>query len=477
MIDTAPFPAAAPPMLPALLIAAAACFAPPAGPPGELPGGPEVNAAPIDVETFTPGEWPMFRGPNGQGVGADPLPADLIRDKNLVWQVEVPGRGWGSPVVADGPDGRATIYLPTATPDGTEMDVLAHDLATGERKWLRKLFRNSEPDFTHPTNTYASCTPVATEEAVFAHFGKYGTARLDPQNGHLVWSRRDFECDHFRGPASSPLLVQVDGLSPRLIVPFDGVGEDDQYVVALDAATGETLWRYDRDSSIQKLIPDRRKAYGTPVLAWIGGQPTVVSTGADATVGLNPATGERLWRVVHGGMNSGSAPVAVPPLAPLDGGYGGGAGPVTVVVTTGGSPDAVVRLGPSGTVWTSGQSVPKRNSPLLFGKELLTVDDDGIAALRSLRTGDILSRLRLNDDVWSSPVSTGPTAFVFGKDGLAAAFEVSTSDEAAAEPRLKVVEKRALDEGVWATPALAGGGLVLRTERTLRFYHPEGKPE
>ncbi|MEM9701604.1 MAG: serine/threonine protein kinase, partial [Planctomycetota bacterium] len=42
---------------------------------------------------LTPGEWPMFRGPNGAGVGADPLPADLIRPENLRWQTDVPGRG------------------------------------------------------------------------------------------------------------------------------------------------------------------------------------------------------------------------------------------------------------------------------------------------------------------------------------------------------------------------------------------------
>ena len=501
MIDTAPFPAAAPPMVPALLIAAAACFAPPDGPPGELPdgppgelpGGPEVNAAPIDVETFTPGEWPMFRGPNGQGVAYGALPADLIRDENLRWSVEVPGRGWGSPVVADGPDGRATVYLPTATPDGTEMDVLAHDLATGERKWLRKLFRVAEPDFTHPTNTYASCTPVATEEAVFAHFGKYGTARLDPQNGHLVWSRRDFECDHFRGPASSPLLVQVDGLSPRLIVPFDGVGEDDQYVVALDAATGETLWRYDR-SGLDAFIPDKRKAYGTPVLAEVGGRTLIVTTGADETVGLDPATGERVWRVSHGGMNSGSAPQLVTPSSD-------GAGD-SLLVTTGDAPTSLAMIavrpavgGPfdpgtpwthARTLWTSNRSAPKRTTPILLGGgQAVTVDDDGVAALLAIGDlspglgsgGEVESRVRLGDSYWSSPVSAGPV-FTFGKEGTAATLGTAIEGGSANAPIvLRVLHKEELDEGVWATPALAGGGLVLRTEHTLRFYHPGGKPE
>ena len=182
-------------MTAAPLLAALALLAPPGGSPGE---------------PLTPGEWPMFRGPNGSGIGADPLPADLIREGNLVWRVDVPGRGWASPVVADGPGGK-TVYVATAEEDGTTQSVLAYDLATGAERWNRVLFLNESPDFCHPTNTYASCTPVATAGAVFAHFGKYGTARLDPADGHTVWERRDLKCDHFRGPASSPLLVQGRG--------------------------------------------------------------------------------------------------------------------------------------------------------------------------------------------------------------------------------------------------------------------------
>ena len=485
-------------MLAPLLLAA--CLAPPDGPPGELPGGPEVNAAPIDVERFTPGEWPMFRGPNGQGVGADPLPADLIRDEDLVWKVEVPGRGWGSPVVADGPQGK-TVYVPTATPDGGEMDVLAYDLATGERRWLRKLFRVAEPDFTHPTNTYASCTPVATEEAVFAHFGKYGTARLDPQNGHLVWSRRDFECDHFRGPASSPLLVQVEGLSPRLVVPFDGV--DEQYVVALDAETGETLWRYDRPG-LEALIPDKRKAYGTPVLAEFDGEPVVITTGANETVGLDPENGGVIWRAEHGGMNSGSVPLLFrSPLGIAAKADGFSSIGDAAIVTTGDAPTALVLLAPTikssgeprdlaaippAEKWRTAQAAPKRTSPVAAGGFVWTIDDGGVLAGRwppdlmelpdsPLPDGsEIEARARLGDSFWASPVAAGPL-FAFGKGGTAVAVTAMLVG-ASIEGRVQLsMKKTMLDEGVWATPALAGGGLVLRTEHTLRFYHPDRKPE
>ncbi|WP_165700833.1 outer membrane protein assembly factor BamB family protein [Alienimonas californiensis] len=447
-------------------------------------------AAPADDLDLTPGAWPMFRGPNGVGVGADPLPADLIRPENLRWQVDVPGRGWGSPVVADGPEG-PTVYVPTATPDGTQMDVLAYDLATGEERWVRKLFTVAEPDFTHPTNTYASCTPVATRDVVFVHFGKYGTAALDTKNGHTLWERRDFECDHFRGPASSPLLVQFDGLSPRLIVPFDGVGEDDQYVVALDAATGETLWRTGRDPEVQDVVPDLRKAYGTPVLAEVGDRTLVVTTGAIATDFLDPATGERVWRVKHGGMNSGSAPQVL--QSPL------GVASDAVLVTTGDAPTSLALLATDSDLtqtkgaaasdpalaWSSNAGAPKRATPLLLSLgQAVTVDDGGVASMVALGSdvdgdgGEVLSRVRLGDSYWSSPVRAGGTIFTFGKEGAATTLETGVFRGGAdAPPELKVAHKSTLDEGVWATPALVGGGLVLRTEHTLRFYHPDGTNE
>ncbi|MFH5804260.1 PQQ-binding-like beta-propeller repeat protein [Alienimonas sp. DA493] len=428
---------------------------------------------------LTPGPWPMFRGVNGVGVGPDPLPADLIRPENLRWSVEVPGRGWGSPVVAEGPDGGLSVYLPTADEDGATQSVLAYDLRTGRVRWNRLLFVNENPDFTHPTNTYASCTPVATKDVVFVHFGKYGTAALDARNGHTLWERRDFECDHFRGPASSPLLVQLDGLSPRLIVPFDGVGEDDQYVVALDAATGETLWRYERDPSIDEEVPDLRKAYGTPALLNVGGETVVVTTGSRATVGLDPATGERVWRVVHGGMNTGSVPQGLPqPILDLGD---------AVVVTTGDGPSSVVRFAAKlrqtdvrttdaaaepQVDWSSNRAAPKRTTPLaLDPAHLFTVDDEGVAALLSAEGGEVLDRVRLGDSYWASPVRAGGTIFTFGKEGTAAALTATENGE------LVVADTQTLDEGVWATPALVGGGLVLRTEHTLRFYHPKGTNE
>ncbi len=44
--------------------------------------------------------WPRFRGANAGAIADDPaLPETWSRTENVVWHVEIPGQGWGSPIV------------------------------------------------------------------------------------------------------------------------------------------------------------------------------------------------------------------------------------------------------------------------------------------------------------------------------------------------------------------------------------------
>ena len=54
---------------------------------------------------------------------------------------------------------------------------------------------------------------------------------------------------------------------------------------------------------------DSHKAYSTPTLIEIDGQPQLISPSAEATIAYDPRNGEELWRVHHGGMNEASKPV------------------------------------------------------------------------------------------------------------------------------------------------------------------------
>jgi hypothetical protein len=58
--------------------------------------------------------WPQFRGPDANPVGShERLPERWSKTENVDWFVEIPGRGWSSPIVTAG-----KVFVTTATTDG-----------------------------------------------------------------------------------------------------------------------------------------------------------------------------------------------------------------------------------------------------------------------------------------------------------------------------------------------------------------------
>ena len=121
-------------------------------------------------------EWPQFRGPTGQGISAATgVPVKWSATENVAWSVEVPGRGWSSPVLSKG-----RLYLTSAVDDGgvIALRALCFDAADGRTLWDTEVFR---PDpgaaaAMHRKNSAASPTPIVTGDRLFVHFGHMGSA-------------------------------------------------------------------------------------------------------------------------------------------------------------------------------------------------------------------------------------------------------------------------------------------------------------
>src|SRR5690349_18851869 len=76
------------------------------------------------------GEWPQFRGPDGQGHSSEQgLPIEWSEQKNVAWKTAVPGRGWSSPVISGN-----RVWLTTATTvqKDTSLRLMAFDVETGK---------------------------------------------------------------------------------------------------------------------------------------------------------------------------------------------------------------------------------------------------------------------------------------------------------------------------------------------------------
>ena len=100
--------------------------------------------------------WNQFRGPHADGASATAKPPIQFGDKeNVLWKTPIHGKGWSSPVVWD-----QQIWLTTAPADGTELFAVCVNLNSGQIEHDLRVFEVADPEFCHPTNSYASCTPV-----------------------------------------------------------------------------------------------------------------------------------------------------------------------------------------------------------------------------------------------------------------------------------------------------------------------------
>lgn len=389
--------------------------------------------------------WSEFRGPHGDGdAGTADLPLRWSESEGVTWKTAIHGRGWSSPVIWG-----EQIWLTTATEDGKQMFALCVDRNDGHLVHDLLVFENAEPRFCHPTNSYASPTPVVDAEHVYVHFGSYGTACLNRADGQTVWQRRDLECDHWRGPGASPILH--DGM---LYVSYDGF--DVQYVVAFDAATGNTVWRRDRAIDYGSDNGDFKKAYCTAQVIEHDGRQQLISPSAAETIAYDPKTGDELWRVRHGGMNTATRPVYGHGLVYIT--VGDSVGPVKPTILA-------VRPGGSGNVtathvaWSLDKTAPKRPSPLLIGNLLFTLNDDGVAMCLDAMTGETIWRERIGGNFRASPIHASGRIYLCNLEG----------DTTVIEAGEKYVELAVnhLDHGFQASPAVQGDSLFLRSTTHL----------
>ncbi len=385
--------------------------------------------------------WPSYRGPYGNGHSdAKNLPVEWNEQKNIKWKIAISGKAWASPVVWGN-----QVWLSNATEKGDKLSVIALDISTGKIIHDLLLFEILKPMFNLPTNSYASPTPAIEEGRVYIHFGSAGTACLDTKTGKTIWARQDIPCDHWRGPASSPIIFEN-----LLILTFDGY--DAQYITALDKLTGKTVWRKDRTITYGTNNGDNKKAFSTPAIFKIDGKNQMISPAAVGTVSYDPSTGEELWKVHHGGMNAACRPLLV------DG---------KIVISTGDGGWKLFAVKPDGkgdvtsthVAWKTIKGVPSRSTPIQVGNQLFMVNEAGTLSELDTKSGEVVRQERLGGVFYSSPLFADGKLFLFNEQG--SGFVVKP------EKDWKILQTNKLDSGCMASPAAVGMGIILRTKTHL----------
>jgi len=388
------------------------------------------------------GNWPEFRGPAGNGHSdSKGLPLRWSETENVTWKTAIHDVGWSSPVVWGN-----QVWMTTATKKGKQVFAVCTDRDTGKVLHDIKVFDVARPQKINPLNSHASPTPAIEEGRIYVHYGAYGTACLDTGTGKKLWERRDLKCDHHMGPGSSAILFN------RMLI-FNVDGMDVQYVIALDKATGRTVWKTKRSANYSRVSKYCRKAFSTPSVIRVNGQLQLISPGAKAIVAYDLDTGNELWKVRHGGWSMVARPLC---------GQG-----LVFVVTDYDHPELwAVRPDGRGDVtdthvaWKITRDVPATPSLLLVDGLLYMIRDNGTVSCVEAKSGEVVWKERVGGRYFASPIYAESRIYLFNKKAVATVIEAGRA--------FRTLATNSLDKTtLQATPAVSGKAFLLRTATHL----------
>jgi outer membrane protein assembly factor BamB len=428
----------------------------------------EPGRGPLPRPAASTGQWPSFRGPQASGVAdGQRLPDrwDGTTGQNIRWRTPIPGLAHSSPIVWGD-----TIFITTAISsrkdatfkpglygDGDASDdrsvhkwvIYALDKRTGRIRWERVAREGAPRNKRHIKSTYASATPVTDGRIVVAWFGSEGIHAYDV-NGVPLWhvdlGRIDmgaYDIPSYEwGPASSPIIW--DGL---VILQCDT--QTDSFVLALNAETGETVWKTSRDE-----LP----SWGTPTVAATAAGAELVTNASNFIRGYDARTGRELWRLAGSSKITAPTPIFVNDL---------------FVVASGRAPERpifAIKSGARGDLtlpsdqtssaaiaWSRAGRGSYMPTPLAYRSLLYVLANNGVLDAYELTTGKEIYRQRLalvGSGFSASPVAADGKIYLSNEDGDMLVVR--------AGPTFEPIATNSMGELLMATPALSNGVMYVR---------------
>lgn len=459
-----------------------------------------VIAFPVALDDDTP-EWGGFRGNNGCGVAeSEGLPDTLDPEQSALWRVEIPA-GYSSPIVAGD-----SIFL-TAS-EGTKLLTLSIDRVTGEENWRQELTFDG---VRVGMNSSAAPSPVTDGEHVYVLFHSFGLVAYTV-DGDEVWKMEmePFAIPH--GMSTSPVVHEN-----KLVVLVDQ--DKDAHLMALDKETGKVLWSVER--------PGVTHSYSTPAIyAPEKGPAQIVVSGAYQIAGYSLDSGEKLWWVNGSAWQTKAVPVIVDDVCIVnaymvpsaefgmpqltswedalaehdangdekiersewehemlqqawfifdleDDGFLDAKDYeyLSSSATATGGLFAVDMTGKGDVTEThvkwkydDRRGLPDCSSPLAYDGLVYMIKEGGLFTAMDAETGEVVKQGRVGDpdQYFASPVAAGGRIITASQSGQLAIV--------GSGPEWDVVSVHDIGEEVWATPAIAGDHVIVRSQDALYCF-------
>ena len=419
------------------------------------------------------GSWPSFRGQQASGIAERqnlPDKWDGKTGENILWRTPIPGLAHSSPVVwgqrifvtsASSSDPKAT-FRPGLYGDGDASKdrsqhrwmIYAVDKRTGKILWERVAHQGVPVDKRHIKSTYANSTPATDGRIVVTWFGSQGVYAYDV-SGRFLWKvdlgRLDlgaYDIPTYEwGPASSPIIW-----NNFVILQCDT--QNDSFILALDADTGKTVWKTEREE-----IP----SWGTPTVAMTSAGPVLVANASNYIRGYDPRTGKELWRLGGSSKITAPTPIFSDDLFAVVSGRGPER-PIFVVKANARG-ELTLPEGKSNSeavAWSRTGRGSYMPTPLIYNGILYVLANNGLFDAYNLRTGEEVYRQRLpvvGSGFSASPVASDGKIYLSNEDGEMLVI--------AAGQKFAHIATNSMGEMLMATPALSDGVMYVRSSASL----------
>ena len=419
---------------------------------------------------FEGSNWTQFRGPGARGIGTgDVLPDSWSATENVAWKTDIPGRGWGSPIVwgdkvflssvinsGESEQPKKGLYFGGNRPDAPttihRWVAYCFDLNSGTILWEKALHEAPPESSIHLKNSYASETPVTDGERVYFYFGNLGIFAFDLE-GELQWSKSlpARKTRHGWGTAASPVLREG-----RLYLVNDN--DEASWLMALDAKSGQEIWKIDRE-------PESN--WSTPYV-WENELRTELIVPATYRVISYDLDGKELWSFEGMSSITIGTPYAADGLLYVSSGYVGSRHKPIYAIRPGASGDISIDetlRSNDYIVWCDWRAAPYNPTTLVYDGLLYSLLDRGLLSVMNPKTGAFhFERERLQDSksgFTASPWAYNGKVFCLNEDGETYVFKAGKSYE------LIRVNRLAEDDMGMATPAMTNNKLLIRTSARL----------